>query len=469
MAAVRNSLSGRRPAVALAVLAAAALGATIPFATPNADAAIAIVASLLVVAYGWFGRRDYVAPHILLPIIWFAAVAIAQIKVLDFETAWGPTMLTVVFAAPLAFSATAWLGNRGVIRPARLPLQRLDTRRLIIAACVLFVLGVVGTIMKTRLLGQIPILSDEIDANRSAGGIKIPFYVTFLTNCFTFGAWMMMLRAAELRQRGRSMLPSLLLVLVCLAGVSLGASRNLLLIALGVPVIFAYTVGWTRHIRGKRLAGVALALVLFMAVSSGLFFVRTGQHKESRFETYFYGTVVNNTAKPLRPLLPVYIGLATPLETLNRVTKTFPSPTLDTGVYSVPGVPPQLTAVLGPRANFYAVTGDLSAPYYFNVATFAGPLFADGQLLLVVIGALILGGAFGLSRAWLLTRPSYATLAVASYIAYVAAFLFYENLAGFYTLSVFWDMGVIAVALRYCAFRVPSPRVDAPSSRAVAH
>lgn len=417
--------------------------------TSQPRVAFAVIGGALAVAFAWFGRRDLSAPYVILPVIWFTAVSVSQIKLINYETDWSAETALVAFGAPLVFAASSWAVGRGSVRPANRARIDMDTGKLHAFSLAFLLLGIAGTVLKAGLLGGIPILSDSIDTARSAGGIKIPFYVTFLTDCILFSGWFAGMRYFILRSRGIRPVSSLLIMAIALAGAAFGASRNQLLIAIGIPLIFAYILGVFRSpTRRQVFAGIAV-FALVIAISSGLFFLRTGQHKKSSFEAYFYNGVVRTTPPVLRPTLPFYIGLATPFETLNRVVKSTDAGREHRGYYSFPGLPQRVTPWR--KANFYDYSAALSRPYYFNVATFAGPLYADGGMALALGAALLLGILFGSLRLMLLRRPTVASIAVAAYLTYVTGFLFYENLAAFYTLSIAWDVGILWIALSACA------------------
>lgn len=409
-----------------------------------------VLAITIAVVVAVLGRDDVTRPHVLLPMIWFGAVGLAQIAVINYQTPWSTNMVLVAILAPVAFAAGSFLAGGQVARPKRPPpLGVLDSQRLRVLSLVLLAMGLFGLWLKVGILGSVPILSESIDTLRSAGGIRIPPYVTYLTDCLALAAWARMLRWGL--HPGRPRVEDVLVIGIALAGVAASASRNTLLITLVVPLIFVYLAGATRTITPARSLAIATLASVVVLILSGLFFLRTAQHRDSSFESYFYRGVVAQTVVPLRPLLPVQVGLVAPFETLNRVTKrTHLVGSSPDGLYSLPGIP-QPVSLWGPRADFYGLTGKLSSPYYFNVATFAGPLYADGGLELVVAAALVLGLMVGAARAWLLLRPTVARLAVMAYLTYFVGFLLYENFAAFYTTSMVWDVLVIAGGLAWCS------------------
>ena len=428
------------------VVAAAAIlaGAVVTGAAATQQGAIAVVALGLMALFAWLGRGDWTRPYVILPVPWYGAVALAQLKLTNYEAAWSAKATLLVLVGPLALALGAFVasGGGGERRHLGAFPDDLSASTLRRAALALLGTGIVGLVWRSQLLGGITILSPEIDATR--GRALVPAYVTFLTDGFFLGFWASLAAiAVERARQGRLRVGDLLVAALALAGTATNASRNTVLVAVGVPVIFAYLVGGRRVLPARR---VALAALVVLAVFSGLFFLRTAQHRDSPFEAYFYSGVVYDAPVALRPLLPVYVALAAPFETLNRLAEAVPDAyPYGRGAYSLVAVPPALSPL--ERKHLYNVTGPLSAPYYFNVATYEGSLLADGGVLGVIGGSLVLGLAFGLARRRLFREPSLRAAAVYAYLAYTLAFMVYENLYSFYLLSVVYDLLVVAVVV----------------------
>jgi hypothetical protein len=402
------------------------------------------------------GRRDLTQPHVLLPLVWFAAVAVAQVDFFNYQTPWSRETTTVVFACPLVLAAASrWAAGPMSVRTVRpRGIDPVIDARVRIASCILIVLGAAGLYLKIQILGTAPIFSDSIDTLRSAGGIKIPAYLTFLTNCFALCGWLRTYRFFAGSKATSLRAEDLALVAVALGGVAASASRNALLLTLILPLIFAYLVGAFRDRRLGTTIVLTIGTAVAVAIIAGLFFIRTSQHRDSAFESYFYRGVVPATPAVLRPTLPIQIGVAAPFETLNRVVRSTHRPgTRPAGHYSVPGLPTQLSFLTGPRANFYLLTAKLSSPYYFNVSTYAGPLYADLGLGGLLFASTVLGVLFGFSRRFLFLAGSMAAYAIAAYLAYLTAFLLYENVLTFYTFSVVWDLTILFLLGQLCIVR----------------
>jgi oligosaccharide repeat unit polymerase len=425
------------------------VGVVVPRITPSRELLLGVLGVALAAAFLVVGRANLVRPYVALPAVWFLAVAVAQLPVIDYRSPWSTDMVILAFGAPLAFAVASWAAAGDLPKPTVAPRPQPNYGRLGPAGAVLLAAGMVGVTVKAALLGGVPILSPNIDELRSAGGVAVPFYVSYLVVCSTFSTWVWSWRWAQRRQ-----LHDAALALWSLALVASGGSRNVLLVAVVVPLVYMYLSGLFAAIGWRRIAVVGAVL---LAIASGLFFLRLGQQRDSQFGSYVYSSVVERSPTVLRPLLPVYIGLATPLETLNRVTAyRRPNDGSDPGQYSVPGVPPVLNP-FGARRDFYALTGALSQPYYFNVATFVGPLYADGGLALALVLAAVVGFLAGALFRVLYRSGTVASVALAAYGTYVVTFLFYENLLTFYTLQVPWDALVIWATLRYVTQNQPAP------------
>jgi oligosaccharide repeat unit polymerase len=446
------------------VAACVALGLLATELSGITRSAMAFASLLLAIGFLYAGRSDLSRPEFLLPAIWYSAVTLAQTHLLaGYQTPWSAHMVLTAFFAPLVFAAGSLVGGGGATRPtSRMPLAGLSAGRLRAAGAFLLLVGFAGLALKAQRTGGVALFADEIDSLRSAGGIKIPAWLTMMTDCLFLSTWTFLIAGGS-RSRGAARVMDFSLAAVGLAGVAFGASRNTLLITLLVPAIFAYLAGAARGISRRGLIWSLVLVTSVTLVASGLFYVRTGQHKQGSFETAFYSYVVPKTPVVLRPLLPLYIGLTAPLETLNRTT--IHSDSAISGVsYFFPGIPPRITP-FGPRGDFYAFTAAASRPYYFNVATFVGAAYLDGAVPMALLIALIMGLAFGVARRFLLRSPTPASLAIVAYLTYLVAFLIYENLFTFYTLSVVFDLIVIWSVLNFGSVRQTSAKPTTHLSR----
>jgi oligosaccharide repeat unit polymerase len=409
----------------------------------------------LVLMVGCFALRgsDWTRPHIALLVPWYGAVALSQLRLTDYQTPWSAKFAALALGGPLVLAAGAAISDGGASRSsfAEVFTRRLDYARLRTIARILFAGAVLGSILKLRIQGGFALFSSEIDATR--GSFHIPAPVTVLTDGFFLAAWLTLIGIYATRRSWRTVpRADALLLAGCVLGVGASASRNSILITLAVPFIFAYVIGVLRRPRALTLLAIA---AVFLAVTSGLFYIRTSQHSGSAFESSFYSTTVPETPWLLRPLLPIYVSTTAPLETLNRVVHAFPTQfPYQHGWYSVSFLPKQTHLH---RANLYAATALLSAPYYFNVATYEGPLFGDAGPPGVLLGSAVLGLAIGLSRRRLAREATLAGAVVWSYVTYTIFFMSYDQLYSIF-LTSFTDIITLWLALRLTATRGPDTR-----------
>ena len=80
----------------LGAIAACLVGALPLVGQPSREATIATLSGVLVASIGFAGRRDLTRPHVALPLVWFTAVTVAQLKLLPGGVARG------VFEGPVS-------------------------------------------------------------------------------------------------------------------------------------------------------------------------------------------------------------------------------------------------------------------------------------------------------------------------------------------------------------------------------
>jgi oligosaccharide repeat unit polymerase len=436
---------GRRLAWAGVALGSVAIGTVLPHDVVSRRALIVAVSVFLFVVFAAFVRTDRMRPWILLGVLWYPAVAISQLHLLTgYEHEWSNRTAALILVGPVLIAVPAAVISRGSSASAHrgtFP-SRVSARRLRAGGVVLLGGALVGSVLRAHLLGGITVLSANVDAARAQ---RVPAPVTFLTDGAFIAFWLFLARLYVLRRTARR----ISLVDAGLAVASLGvvasvASRNTLLLALGVPLLFAHGTGIMPRVKFRYIAAI---VAVTAAILSGLFFYRTSQHRTDAFEHFFYYEIVPATPRPLRPLLPAYLSFATGFETLSRVTAAFPSSyPYGGGRYSLSWIPRQLQVVR--RDDLNVVTGQLSQPYYFNVSTYEGPLYADAGWLGVVIGSFLMGIGLGFAERWLLARRTAPRAGVRAFLAYTVAFLLYANLFTLY-LSPLYDMLVFGIVLNY--------------------
>jgi oligosaccharide repeat unit polymerase len=405
---------------------------------------VALIALLLLAACLLLRGTDWTRPHIVLLVPWYGAVALSQLRLTSYQTPWSSSLSVLALAGPLILALASSIADGGGSRAAFAHVidVRLDHGRLRMVVRGLLLGALVGSIIKFKVQGGLALFSSDIDATR--GTFHIPGPVTLLTDGFFLSAWLNLIGMYATRRRGRPVSTADLLLLgISVFGATASASRNTILLTLAVPFIFAYVIGILR--RPSLTVAVAL-VVAFLAISSGLFYIRTNQHSGSAFESSFYSVTVPQTPLLLRPFLPIYVSTTAPFETLNRITKAFPLQfPYEHGWYSISLLPKQTHLH---RANLYAATAVLSEPYYFNVATYEGPLYGDGGPAGVLLGSALIGLAIGVLRRRLARRASLAGAAVWAYVTYTIFFMAYDQLYSIF-FTTFTDIFTLWLALRF--------------------
>jgi len=405
---------------------------------------VSLIALVLLAACLLLRGKDWTRPHIVLLVPWYAAVALSQLRLTSYQTPWSSRLSVLALAGPLILALASAIADGGASRAAFADVidVRIDQRRLRMVVRGLLVGALVGSIVKFKIQGGLALFSSDIDATR--GTFHIPAPVTLLTDGFFLSAWLNLIGIYATRRSGRPVSRADLLLLgISVFGATANASRNTILLTLAVPFIFAYVIGVLR--RPSKTVAVAL-VVTFLAITSGLFYIRTNQHSGSAFESSFYSVTVPQTPLIFRPFLPIYVSTTAPFETLNRVTKAFPLQfPYEHGWYSISLFPKQTHLH---RANLYAATAVLSEPYYFNVATYEGPLYGDGGPAGVLLGSALIGLAIGVFRRRMARRPSLAGAAAWAYVTYTIFFMAYDQLYSIF-LTTFTDIFILWLALRF--------------------
>jgi hypothetical protein len=128
--------------------------------------AIVVVALVVCASLLWLGRHDLTHPAVAFGAVWFAWVAISQLRVTEVEGPWSVGFAAVVFGGAFLLMAAALVAGgtavvRGTIRP-----RPLDPRVVVAAALVLGLGGVAGLAWEAHILGGIPLFSGETDVLR---------------------------------------------------------------------------------------------------------------------------------------------------------------------------------------------------------------------------------------------------------------------------------------------------------------
>lgn len=414
-------------------------------------AALATAAAIL-----YLGRRDLTRPAVAFGAIWFGFVAVAQLRLTEVETPWPTGFVVLVFAGGLVFVLASVLAGGTERARGRLRVDRDEYRvgRLVAVAVVLLLGGIAGIAYKAHVLGGIPLLSDNPDAVRgraTLGGVSNePAWSTALTNGFYLSAWcalaalwMFPPRWSMLRATGLW-----LLVLGGFFGVSLEASRNLLLFALAVPMIAAYLLAHPPR-RRSGLIWVGAGAVVVALVVGGLFVSRLAQADNT--SSSFLKQELKRQPLLVRPFVPFYINGVFPLEAASRVYRSVPAVhRYGLGADSVLSMPnaffPEGKPLYGAEVAAF-MQGGHAGGLYWSVASYVGRLYSDLGREGVLLGSLLLGLGFGGLFRWARSKSGFVAVAVVAYVAYYSAYMVYDNLLSFTVIAV-WDLAVITAVAR---------------------
>jgi hypothetical protein len=126
---------------------------------PTAAAAGAIALAVVVL-----GRRDLTRPAVAFGAVWFAFVALAQLRLTSEESPWSTGFAALVIAGGTCFAGFALLAAGTAPARRRIPVRRedYDVRRLIVAAVVLVIAAVGVREVPLRKGFEEPTLVDEL-------------------------------------------------------------------------------------------------------------------------------------------------------------------------------------------------------------------------------------------------------------------------------------------------------------------
>jgi hypothetical protein len=256
----------------------------------------------------------------------------------------------------------------------------------------------------------------------------------------------------------------LLLAVVALFGVSLEASRNVILFALAVPAIGAYVVRKPRPTR-SHLAWTAATAAILVAAVGGLLALRLARG-ESGARAYVEQESKRQPAA-LRPLLPAYITSVFPLEAERRVYEAVPERYSYThGGASLSSLParafPDGKPSYGDDVADLMTTADFRAQITWSVASYQGRLLKDSGWSAVLLGSLLLGIAAGSLYRWARGRSGLVAVAVLAYTTYYSAFMVYDNQLSFSLIGIF-DVAVIAAVALFAGWSSRAAPEPAPA------
>lgn len=413
----------------------------------------------------WLGRRDLTRPAVAFGVTWFGVVAIAQLQLTALEGDWSGEFTAMVFGGGIAFVVAATLAGgteptRGTVELAG---DEARPGRLAAAAVLLLAAGAAGAVYKADRLGGIPLLSENPDLVRGRAFTpegELPSWSSALTSGFYLATWCAL--AALWLRRGRLSRPAMagfwLLALAGLAGVSLEASRNLFVLALGVPAIALYLLSRQRAARSQVIVAAVVAVFALVGVG-GLFALRLAQADSGA--NRFIKAELERQPLIVRPLVPTYINTALPFEAARRMHEAVPGRySYGLGANSLASLPnrafPEGKAEYGysvTQVMEYGPTGRIA----WAVAGYQGRLIADAGWRGVILGSLLLGLAFGSLHRWARSRTGLLPVGAVAYGTYYASFMVYDNQLSF-SLIGFYDLAVLALVGAFATARLRLPR-----------
>ena len=358
------------------------------------------------------------SPEVGFPLLWLLGVALAQIRLFDFQEQgdWTLRVWVVMFMVPAAFLCGAALGRVGadaLEARVRAPTEP-STRQWRQASLVLLTIGVLETVHQLVVAGGIPLLQDDIDSSRFAleGGPSV-----ILTNCAPLAAAIAL--AAPRRLDPRECKVEFAVAIVGLASVALLGGRGQVILGIAVLVLLrAYRFGPP----SLRFLGSALTVIgLFVAV---VFFLRTRQNTGHPFVVELYSDVLPDTPSPLRVLVPLHVAITSNFEALAQVIANFPDRfAFGHGAYDAHG----FDRVIPGSKQVSDVSAQLTPP--FVTSTRGRSLWADGGFGWVAGGLAAIGALVaGVHRLATRTAASPNYTLPAAYLSYLAFFGIYTNL-----------------------------------------
>lgn len=365
------------------------------------------------------------SPLVAFPALWLLGVLLGQIHVLDIQENWSARAWTVMLLVPVVFVlavlATQRLAGRQLrrVQAPRAFEMPPPSGRLRIALVVTFGLGSLEAAHQFISGGTIPLLSSSIDAART-GLPQGPTYL--LINLLTVAA---IVAFTAPRRLGRAAWFEVAIGVLSLSVLTLLGSRG----ALVLPVVVSFALRWILHGR-PATTWLVLGAIVLAAAASALFYARAAQPPTDNFDRELFGTVVPDTPKPLVPLLPLHFALAMNFDVLAHVVDEFPARTpYGHGRYDAVA----LDRVVPDTQRLTEVTARITPPWV--VATFAGPLYADGGLVVVLIGTVVIAVLVAAAHQLAMRTGRFCWLLLYGYFGYLAVFGVYDN---FWTQYIDW-------------------------------
>lgn len=401
-----------------------ALGAALLLATLDAGLAVALalaVGTLLAARLRMWALAACAA-------VWTAALLAVRVLPGPYDS-WAGRGVLPVLAGYVTVFLLAWgVGRRLIDRRddgerSRPALSWPSERRLLTYLSVL--LGVAVVTAAIRFRGTVPpLLADNPDAARQVLREQSNLVIGLLSEAWTLGMAVSLLRA--LSARGRALPVYYALTAVFTVGAALGASKNSVLVGIAPALIAALSVRRTRGRAASFLAARTPVVLLIGAVALGAAVFLGGQRTMAgtgAFETEFRARYGSNALTSSAGSLDLSLSSST--ETFGRVWSQREHLKPRYGTYSLTFLGSRVEPIVG-KADLYGLTSQLSQPYLMNTATFVAiPLLDYGPLGAVFFLA-ALGLAVGATERWFEFSRAPAGQLARAFVVYFALFGVYE-------------------------------------------
>ncbi|MEU7758233.1 MULTISPECIES: hypothetical protein [Micromonospora] len=402
-----------------------ALGAAALLATLDAGIAVALalaVGTLLAARLRMWALAACAA-------VWTAALLAVRVLPGPYDS-WAGRGVLPILAGYVTVFLLAWAAGRRLIdrrdedddrsRPA---LSWPSERRLLTYLFVLLGIAVVTAAIRFR--GTVPpLLADNPDAARQVLREQSNLVIGLLSEAWTLGMAVSLLRA--LSARGRALPVYYALTAVFTVGAALGASKNSVLVGIAPALIAALSVRRTRGRAASFLAARTPVVLLIGALALGAAVFLGGQRTMAgtgAFETEFRARYGSNALTSSAGSLDLSLSSST--ETFGRVWSQREHLEPRYGTYSLTFLGSRVEPIVG-KADLYGLTSQLSQPYLMNTATFVAiPLLDYGPLGAVFFLA-ALGLAVGATERWFEFSRAPAGQLARAFVVYFALFGVYE-------------------------------------------
>ncbi|BCB79098.1 hypothetical protein GCM10022251_19230 [Phytohabitans flavus] len=391
------------------------------------DAGLAV--TFAIAAGAVFAARQRMWALALCAAGWVAAFLAVRLLAGPYDSWAGPAVLPVLAVYVGAF-LIAWVGGRRIAERlgapaagARPTLAWPSETRLRLYLLAVLAVAVLSAVLRFRGIMP-PLLDDNPDAARQVLRERSNIVVGLLSEAWTLGMSISLLRA--LTSRGGRLALYLGATAVFTVGAALGASKNSVLVGL-VPAIIAVLSVRGAVARPKLLTGRAPIAILLAGVALvGAMVFLGGQRTlagtgtfEDEFRSRYGDNAITSSAGSLD------LSLSSSVETFGRLWAQRETQPPEYGAYSLMFLGSRAEPLVG-KVDLYAMTSELSLPYYMNTATFVAiPLLDYGPVGAAFFLAL-LGLAVGLAERRLEFSTGPAQQIARGFVVYFAVFGIYE-------------------------------------------